>query len=180
MIVQDGAVIEGPVGTVVAAELLRREILGAIERHQAGIEAGTEGLQVTVAIQPLTDLSEQGKDGRGGHRVQQITDLVIRRNLVDPEQTVRIVPPQSALHPTLVIQKGGTLGEEHRKGAQGGVLHAIPLVVTAAPAVGKLPKGRAYPLNQGGGSKRWWFWRKGKGHRAVPVVSEEPMLIKRF
>ena len=123
-------------GAVGAVDFLRRVVPGAIQRNEQLVLEHAPALQVAGLAQTLQHLIIAGKEFFGRHRIEHLPDVIVTRDLLQMEQALGIALTLGLLQGLLMGQKGGTLGEEDRKGAQAHVLHGIFEVVARAP-VGK-------------------------------------------
>ena len=80
-----------------------------------------------------------GKDGlqqRGWDRIKQGPNLIVTGNLGEAKERMGIALPFALSHIPLIRQKGRTLSEEDRKGAQRSIAHGVVFVFAFA-GIGK-------------------------------------------
>ena len=105
-------------------------------------------------VQHIAHLGHDRKERRCRNRIEQITNLVVARNLVHPKPGRGIVSALLLLHPDLAVEKRRSLREEYGKGRQGCVLHLITPVVALSAPVRQRPKRSPNLLDQGCGVTR--------------------------
>ncbi len=71
--------------------------------------------------------------------------MIVRRDLMHPEQRLGIVFPLRVLQRPLMLQKRRTLHEKHRERTQPRI-HQLVMGILPSPSVGKCFKGRAQLL----------------------------------
>ena len=98
-----------------AAQFLRTEILGSIQRHQRSPSQPLKGLQTVALAQLLDDLVKTGLQGFWPDRVQHQTDVVVGWDLLHAEQRMAIRCAVALLQPPLVGQKRLALHEKQGK-----------------------------------------------------------------
>jgi len=100
-------------------DLLRTEVVGAIQRQQPATKVPPVGGQIAAIPQVLIDAPEGAGEVLGGNGIEQVANVGVTGHLLNAEQTLRVVMAVRPLHVPLVGQEGGRLHEENRKGPQG-------------------------------------------------------------
>ena len=129
VIVGDLARLMFEVRTLWAMNLLGGEIPGAVQGNQGGSMDGTKALEDFVFAERLVNavihrIERFRRDG-----VQHVPDLIVAGDGLDLEEALRVVVAPGGLHGLLMGQERRRLSEEHRKGPQAKVGHAIGGVV---------------------------------------------------
>ena len=162
-----------PGRTVRAMDRRRGEVLRPIEGEQHRAAHRAVGIHDACLLQGAEQVGKERLDGGGIGGVEQGADLVVRGDVVGPEQRPGVVFPPRLLQAAQIFQKRGALQGEHREGAQSRINHRVGCVL-ASPGVGKALKGTAHPLRhivQGQDTAA-----KGCAHRGLPVRSYPAIL----
>jgi hypothetical protein len=125
MIVEDLAIAELTLKTVLAMDGFGRKIVGAIEGHQELRTKDPKRRQHAVLFQPLKDLHKHRLEVAWGDWIEQLADLIITGNLLHVEEGVGVILPFGLVEPTLVFQKRRRLGEKEPKGVQGSIVDGV-------------------------------------------------------
>ena len=118
-------------------ELRRTEVFRAVDRHQqmtvpwadpwadpwAVRGEAAEGGERSAICKRRQGPREQPEQGIRRHRVEHVADVIVGRDLADPEQPLAIRPPPTTFHCPLVRQKRRALHEEDRKHREPDVGH---------------------------------------------------------
>jgi len=128
-------------------ELLRAEILRAVERDQNAATEPLEGREASLLAQNAQGLIKGGLQVRGRHRVEHGPDMVVGRDGRHAEQAAAVRRLAAGLKLALVGEKRLALHEEQRKGRQADVRHAVFHVAT--PLVGKGRTCRSHAVQKG-------------------------------
>ena len=143
-------VLAPPPGRAVRTmDLARAMILRAVERDQHMPTETAEDIQPALEPPELLDhVGEHRMQQRRRRRVQHVPDMVVARDLRDPEQRRAVRPPMAQIELTLMRQKRRALHEKHRKRRHAEIGHRIARV--QAPAlVRKSGQARAQRIEQG-------------------------------
>ena len=150
----DMAMLDASVG--MAGDMTRRAMnpalrgkgVGSIESQKKGaIQHPIVGKTVLLP-QDLSHAPDERRHMAGRNGVEDVPDLNIRRNMMDPEQGVDVASTGVSLQGPLKGQKGRRLGEEDRKGGTGGIGHGILSVVPGFSFIGKRLKGHGDLVDQ--------------------------------
>lgn len=125
-----------PRRTTLAVDGVGTERLGAVEGNQHMTAQTPEPVQALVTVQFAEHRREDRMQARRGHRVQQVANMVVARDLCHPEQRLSIRTPVSVLQLPLIRQNRRALHEKQRKRGQPDIGHGIA-GVRAAPLVRK-------------------------------------------
>jgi hypothetical protein len=121
--------------TVRAAELLRAEIFGSIERDQRASAQALESLHAAVVAQRRHRGIENALQMIGMHRIEHRADMIVGWDLRHPEQRLAIGGLLAFLERLLMRKERLRLHEEQRKRRKSNVRHRIAAL--ALPLVGK-------------------------------------------
>lgn len=89
-----------------ASELLRAEILGAVERHQAAPATPLKRLEASARPQRFQAGIETRLQMRGVHRIEHRADVIAGGDARHAEQRVEVRPPRALFEAALVSEKG--------------------------------------------------------------------------
>ena len=145
MEVFDPAIGTGTARAVVAPEILRAEILGAVERNQNVAIQTLECREPTASTQRVEYLSEGRKQPLGRHRIEHRAGLVIGRDIDHSEKRLAIRLAPSPFQHLLVGQERRALHEERGERPQPEIAH-LKGQIQAPPTIrqgrAKGPKAR--------------------------------------
>src|SRR5580692_11928467 len=137
VVILDIALAPEPTRAVLAVNGLRTMILRAIERDQHMAAQPAEHIQATLGLPKLLDdLCEHRMQQIWRRRVQHVPDMIVARDLRQPEQRLAVGSPVALLEPPLMRQERRALHEKHRERCHPDVAHRI-LRVQATALVGK-------------------------------------------
>ena len=123
-------------GAVVAVDGIGALELDAVESDgEAAVEA-QEGIEGTLVAGGLQAVGKQGGEVVGVVASEEIPDVVVARNVRDPEQGLAIGASGLLQHAALEVEEGGGLEEEGGEGAGGSIGEAVALV-GAGPGIGQ-------------------------------------------
>ena len=108
-------------------------VLGAVERDQQVRTKPLEGLDPAGALERRNRLPEGRKQVIGRDRIERVADVIVGRDAGDPEQGLAVRAAVAGLELALMIQEGGALREEHRKGGAADIGHGVSAVAAPAP-----------------------------------------------
>ncbi len=123
-----------------------REIRHPIQSQQHLALQRPVALDHALVHQPFKQGVVQWLQRLRRHRIQQVADLVVARDLVRPEHRLHIVAPLLLLHAPLVLQERRALHEEHRERAHPRIGHAVVQVLASA-TIGQLLQYLAHPMH---------------------------------
>ena len=131
----------GSARAVGAIELLRAEVLGAVERDQhvafgllaSGKTEPLERVEPAAGLDRGQSVRKHRIQGLRRHRIEPRADMVLGRDLVHPEQRLAVRRAAAPLQRGLMRQERRTLHEEHPERAHPDVGHRIRRVVTLPP-----------------------------------------------
>ena len=139
------AITTGTARAVVAPEILRAEILGAVERNQHVAIQAPECRKPTANSEGAEYLPEGGKQPLGRHRIEHRAGLVIGRDIDHPEKRLAVRPAPSPFQHLLVGQERRALHEERGERPQPEIAH-LKGQIQAPPTIrqgrAKGPKAR--------------------------------------
>ncbi len=121
-----------PPGTVRTVDLLRRDRACPVTRDQHLPLITAKGFQLAAGFQGLQPLGKDPIQQLRLLRIQQIADLIVTGNALNPKQTAHVAFAFALFHQPLIGQKGPRLGEEDAKGAQRSIFDFILRVLAAA------------------------------------------------
>ena len=114
-----------------AVELARAEELGAVQGDQRAAVQAAHRRQGAVRVEVLDDGVELRVEVRRRHAVEQLPDVVVAGDAVQPEQGVRVGPRASLGQCALMRQERRRLHEEHRQRRHRDVRHGVSAVAAA-------------------------------------------------
>ena len=127
---------------VVASEILRAEILGAVERNQHMAIQTPEGREPTASFERRENLPEGRKQQLGRHRIEHRAGLVVGRDLVHPEKRLAVGLAPSPFQHLLVGQERRALHEERGERPHPEIAHLKAGILAPPP----IRQGRAKGL----------------------------------
>lgn len=158
MAIQGLAIFLVGLRTARTGNLFRRKEVCPIKGDQQGAVDRAKPIEIAIPVQLVADRRHEREQRFRRHRIEQITNLVVAGNLMDPKERCSVVLALLLLHPDLAIEKRRALGEEYREGRKRRIGHFIVLVVALASCVGQHRKSHTDPLNQNRGAqgRRGW------------------------
>ena len=128
-----------------AGDLLAAEIFGPVERHERPLAQPPESLAHCGFEQQPLHVREARREQRRVRAVEHVSDIVVRRDLLDAEQSLTVGPTAAFLQLALKGQKRRALHEKHGEGRQPEIGHAD----IAAAALARVRKASANRLQAG-------------------------------
>ncbi len=127
---------------------LRGVDVGAVHRQGNCSEKNPVALQSSLVLQFVSHGLDERRDLRRRDRIKNVPDLDIRGNVMDAEERVHVAAAGRSLQGPLEREKGGTLGEEHRKCRAGGIVHRILRIVPGLSGILKVPETGGNPVDK--------------------------------
>ena len=112
--------------------MLRSKVVGAIQSNQERVVKGTKGIHDTSSGQGVAEGGEDGEEGVGRDRVEQIADLVIARDVRDAKERLSVGATFGVAQGALMGKEGWGLRKEDGKGSQGSIFDRELSVLAAA------------------------------------------------
>ena len=145
------------IGHLAVGVAVRRTVF-AVERRQGAIRGPVQGKQPRVAdravgidhasLRPgIAEIGVHRRQCAGGGGVEQVADLIIRKDGMGAEPGAGVICPPWLLQAALLLQERGAWPEEHRAGAQPRIDPRVPGVLAPAP-VGEALEGAAQWLGE--------------------------------
>ena len=113
-----------------AANGIRAVNLDAVESDEQAASETQEGLEGAFVAQGVETAREEVAEGIGSDAVEQVTDLVVTRDLLHVEEGLAVRTGGLLLHAALEVEEGGGLQEEQGEGAGRGVGQGVALVAS--------------------------------------------------
>ncbi len=108
-----------------AGDALRGKVVGAIQSNQQRVVKITKRIDDTGGGQGVAEGGEDGEEGLGRDRVEQIADLIIARNESDAKEGLCIGAAFGVAQGALMGKEGRRLSEEDGKGSEGGIFDGV-------------------------------------------------------
>ena len=93
-----------------AGDALRGKVVGAIQSNQQRVVKGTKGIHDTSGGQGVAEGGEDGEEGVGRDRVEEIADLVIARDVRDAKERLSVGATFGVAQGALMGKEGGVVG----------------------------------------------------------------------
>src|SRR5664280_3055485 len=129
------------------AQLLRTEILRAIQRHQRPSAQPLKCLQAVALLELLQNLVEAGLQRLRGNRVEHQANVVVCGDLPHSKQSMAIRSALSALQMPLMSKERLALHEEQGKRRKPNISHGV-VHIRAASRIGKSPAHGPQPVQK--------------------------------